>query len=142
MRRDPTLAAYVLLTLLLLWAAADRWAPYHGQPAPCRIGYVYDGDTVELICGGTRRSARLVGFDTPETKSPRCAAEAALGARATRRLRALLQSGEVAIYRQGYDKYGRDLAVVTVAGRDVGDILVAEGLAHAYHGGTRAGWCA
>lgn len=141
MRRDLTLAAYVLLTLLVLWAVADRLAPYHGTPAACTIGYVYDGDTVELICGATRSTARLVGFDTPETKEPRCPAEAALGRRATERLRDLLRGGQVGIFRQGHDKYGRDLIVVTVAGRDVGDLLVAEGLAHAYHGGSRGGWC-
>ena len=141
MRRDATLWAYVLLTLLLLWAAADRWAPYHGQEAACRLGYVYDGDTVEILCGLEKRTARLVGFDAPETKEPRCAEEAALGKRATERLRVLVMSGPVAIYRQGFDKYGRDLVVLTVAGRDVADVLVAEGLARAYHGGSRGGWC-
>lgn len=141
MRFDSTLAAYVLLTLLVFWAVADCWAPYQGQASECRVAYVYDGDTVELVCGTEKRSARLVGFDTPETKAPRCAAEAALGAKATARLRALVGSGPVEIFRQGYDKYGRDLVVLTVAGRDVGPVLVAEGLAHAYHGGTRGGWC-
>lgn len=141
MRYDSTLAAYVLLTLLVFWAVADALAPYNGPVSDCRLGYVYDGDTVEILCGAERRTARLVGFDTPETKEPRCAAEAALGKRATERLRALVKSGPVAIHRQGFDKYGRDLVVLTVAGRDVGQTLVAEGLAHAYHGGARGGWC-
>ncbi len=141
MRRDPTLAAYILLTLLGLWALAHRFAPYRGQTAACKVGYVYDGDTVELICGQAKSTARLVGFDTPETKEPRCPEEAALGKRATERLRALVKSGPVQIYRLGYDKYGRDLVTLTVADWDVGDVLVAEGLAHAYHGGNRAGWC-
>ena len=141
MRYDTTLAAYVLLTLLLFWAVADRLAPWQGQASDCRLGYVYDGDTVEIRCGGEKRTARLVGFDTPETKQPRCAAEAALGKRATERLRELVKSGPVAIFVQGHDKYGRDLVVLTVAGRDVGDVLVAEGLAHDYHGGARGGWC-
>ncbi|NEY88848.1 thermonuclease family protein [Tabrizicola oligotrophica] len=141
MRRDPALAAYVALTLLLLWSAADRWAPYHGAAAACRVGHVIDGDTVELRCGAERRSARLVGVDTPETHDPKCPAEAALGRKATERLRALLAAGPVAVFRQGFDKYRRDLVVLTVAGRDVGAVLVAEGLARAYHGGARGGWC-
>jgi micrococcal nuclease len=140
-RRDSTLAAYVLLTLLLMWSVADRFAPHYGTAADCRLGYVYDGDTVEIICGAEKRTARLVGFDTPETKEPDCAAERALGEKATLRLRALVKSGQVRLYLQGHDKYGRDLARLTVAGRDVGDILVGEGLAHAYHGGQRGGWC-
>lgn len=141
MRRDPTLAAYILLTLLVFWTVADRYAPYRGQTADCRLGYVYDGDTVEMICGLEKLTARLVGFDTPEVKDPKCHAEAALGKRATERLRALVKSGPVEMYRLGHDKYGRELVTLTVAGRDVGEVLVAEGLAHAYHGGSRGGWC-
>ena len=141
MTRDPTLAAYVLLTLLLLWAAVDRWAPYQGPVAACQLGDVVDGDTVHIWCGGVRRTARLTGFDAPETRSPRCPAEAALGAKATERLRALVAQGPVRLYRQGFDKYGRDLVALTVSGRDVGDVLVAEGLAHRYHGAARGDWC-
>ena len=103
MRYDTTLAAYVLLTLLLFWAVADRWAPHYGQASDCRLGYVYDGDTVEILCGADKRTARLVGFDTPETREPRCAAEAALGKRATERLRELVKSGPVTIHAQGHD---------------------------------------
>lgn len=141
MSRDPALIAYVLLTLLVLWALADRLAPYHGRAAACSIGYVYDGDTVELICGASRSTARLVGFDTPETKEPRCPAEAALGRKATERLRALLRSGDLQVFAKGHDKFGRELITVTLDGRNIGDLLVAEGLAHAYHGGSRGGWC-
>lgn len=141
MRRDPTLWAYVLLTLLVLWAAADRWAPYRGAEAACRVGYVYDGDTIEMLCGTEKLTARLQGFDTPETKAPQCPEELAQGKRATGRLRGLVKSGEVAIYRLGFDKYGRALITLTVDGRDVGEVLIAEGLAHDYHGGSRGGWC-
>lgn len=141
MRRDATLWAYVLLTLLGLWAVADRWAPYYGQVAECRLGYVYDGDTVEIFCGAEKLTARLLGFDTPETTAPQCPAERAWGQRATERLRLLVTSGAVAIYRRGFDRYGRALITLTVAGRDVGAVLVAEGLAREYHGGTRGGWC-
>ena len=141
MRRDATLWAYVLLTLLGLWAVADLWAPYYGRPEACRVGYVYDGDTVEMICGAEKLTARLQGFDTPETKDPRCPEELAWGNRATERLRILVKSGPVVIYRQGFDKYGRALVTLTIGGRDVGDVLIAEGLAQDYHGGTRGGWC-
>ena len=43
---------------------------------------------------------------------------------------------------QGYDKYGRILAKMTVDGMDVADILVREGLAVRYTGGKRINWCA
>jgi endonuclease YncB( thermonuclease family) len=139
--RDPTLIAYVLLTLLGLWTLADWFAPYRGVTSECRLGYVYDGDTVELLCGLEKRTARLQGFDTPETKEPRCAEEAALGRKATERLRALAKEGRVEIFHISHDKYGRDLVTLTVAGRDVGEVLIAEGLARDYSGGSRGGWC-
>jgi micrococcal nuclease len=139
---DTNLVAYVLLTLLALWAVADFIAPFYGPAETgCRVGYVYDGDTVELLCGAQRLTARLQGFDTPETKEPRCAAEAALGHAATLRLRALLRGTTPQIYRHGHDKYGRDLVTLLLDGQNVGETLIAEGLAHRYSGGTRAGWC-
>ncbi len=144
MRRglSANLFAYVLLTLLVLWALADRFAPDHGAAdTACRIGYVYDGDTVELLCAGQSRTARLLGFDAPETRSPKCAAEAAWGLRATLRLRALVQQPGVALYRNGRDKYGRDLVVITLGGKDVAAIMIAEGLAVDYHGAARRNWC-
>lgn len=142
MRRSSTLTAYILLTVLMLWALADSVAPYHGQAeAGCDVGYVYDGDTVELLCGAQRLTARLQGFDAPETKSPKCAAEAAWGRRATLRLRELVQRPELALFRNGHDKYGRDLVVLTVGGKDVAQIMVGEGLAVAYHGEARRNWC-
>mgnify|MGYP000152006142 CR=1 FL=1 len=44
-------------------------------------------------------------------------------------LRAFLAIGPVVIQRQGVDRYGRTLALVTVNGRDAGQALVANGLA-------------
>lgn len=141
MRLTPDLTAYIAVLLVAMLAVADRYAPYYGAKAACRVGYVYDGDTIEMICGAEKRTARLVGFDAPETKMPKCAAELAWGQRGTERLRALLRGPEVVIYRQGFEKYGRDLVVVTVAGRDVAGVMIGEGLAVAYHGEARRNWC-
>lgn len=141
MRLSADLTAYIALTVLTLWSIADRYAPYYGAKAACAVGYVYDGDTVEMRCGISKHTARLVGYDAPETKSPKCPKELAWGNRATLRLRALLKSPDVVIYQQGFDKYGRDLVVVTVAGRDVADVMISEGLAVDYHGEKRRDWC-
>lgn len=138
---DPTLLAYVFLTLLALWALADQLAPYHGEPAGCRVGRVHDGDTVELLCDGVSQTARLQGFDTAETRDARCPEERSLGLRATARLRDLIRAGKVEIFRRGYDRYGRVLIALTVDGHEVGEMLIAEGLARPYAGGARSGWC-
>lgn len=142
-RALPTdLLAYIVLTLFALISLADQIAPYYGKAeTACHIGYVYDGDTIGMICEGQHLRARLQGFDTPETKSPKCQAEKAWGDRATARLRSLAKQPAITLYRHGHDKYGRELVVMLVDGRDVADIMVAEQLAVVYDGGTRRNWC-
>lgn len=98
---------------------------------------VTDGDTVRMG-DGTR--VRLVGFNTPEKFEPQCSREAALGSRASERLRQLVASGKPTVTRvacsckpgtEGTDRcnHGRRCGTLKVDGRDVGDILISEGLA-------------
>ncbi len=139
---QPKLVAFVFVTLLGLYALADWIAPYHNLSAEgCTVSYVYDGDTVELTCGATKETARLIGFDTPETKSPRCSAEAALGKQATLALRKLISAGTVTVSGNARDKYGRLLVDIETDGRSVGDLLIRRGLALPYTGGRRVNWC-
>jgi micrococcal nuclease len=100
---------------------------------------VIDGDTIRYA--GTK--IRLEDIDTPETHEPRCASEAALGRRATRRLLELVNAGPFQLVRIGdrdEDRYGRKLRTITRGGRSVGDVLVAEGLARHWDGARRS-WC-
>ena len=80
-----------------------------------------------------------MGFDTPETFRAKCDAEHELGLVAKARLEELMASGEVKVLESGkIDRYGRTLAHLTVNGRDVGTILIGEGLARPY---GRERWC-
>lgn len=97
---------------------------------------VIDGDTLRI---GDER-IRIMGLDTPETHRARCMGEYTLGAQATRKMANLVRQG-VTIERGGIDRYGRTLAVVRVNGRDVAVTMIGAGLARAYHGGKREGWC-
>ncbi|MCR5870173.1 thermonuclease family protein [Sphingomonas sp. J344] len=99
---------------------------------------VVDGDTFWIA--GVK--IRIADIDTPETHPARCPEEARLGAAATQRLQALLNSGAVTLHAidRDTDRYGRKLRLVEVDGRGVGDTLVAEGLARPYRG-RRTGWC-
>jgi endonuclease YncB( thermonuclease family) len=142
MNITPTAFAYSAVLLALLVGVANWIAPHHTLTnAGCTLNYVTDGDTVALDCTDGRKMVRLLGLDTPETKDPGCTAEAALGAQATDRLRALVTTGTVTFEGQVYDKYGRVLAVMMIDGVDVADTLVNEGLAVVYGGERRINWC-
>lgn len=111
---------------------------------PCVVARVVDGDTVDLDCLGEGRfRARLTGYDTPETHNPRCAAEAVHGRAATLRLRTMVANARQIQATLGrWDRYERRLVQLSVDGRDVGQRLIAEGLALPYDGGRRPDWCA
>jgi micrococcal nuclease len=100
---------------------------------------VVDGDTIRAAYG---IKYRLMGYDAPETYQAKCDAERELGRRAAARLTELMASGDVRVMESGrLDKYGRTLAHLTVNGKDVGQILIKEGLARSYSGGKRGDWC-
>lgn len=113
-----------------------------------------DGDTVRA----NGQVYRLVGFDTPESGSrARCDRERKLAEAATNRLRHLIASGQPALERvpcscaagtEGTQQcnHGRLCARLQAEGRDVGTILISEGLARRYVCGQagcprRQSWC-
>lgn len=108
----------------------------------CRNGRggdcIIDGDTFRL----NDQPIRIADIDTPETRNYGCAAEKALGDRATARMRELLNDGpfELKPYQRDEDQYGRKLRIVIRDGRSLGQILVAEGLARTWDG-SRHPWC-
>jgi len=99
---------------------------------------VVDGDTIYLR--GVK--IRIAGIDAPETHDFKCADEKSLGDRATVRLQQLLNSGALSMTSidRDEDAYGRKLRNVSVDGKDVGDILIDDGLARPYLG-RKLGWC-
>ncbi len=103
-----------------------------------RLTCVVDGDTFWL--DGTKY--RIADIDTPEVSSPACAAEKAMGLRATQRLADLLNAGpfQLGAADRDADRYGRKLRIVTRDGASLGGLLVAEGLAHRWDG-RKHPWC-
>jgi endonuclease YncB( thermonuclease family) len=99
---------------------------------------VVDGDTFYI--GGAK--VRIADIDAPETHDYRCRSELELGERAARELQTLLNSGAVTMTSidRNRDVYGRLLRNVQVNGRDVGAVLISDGVARAYAGGRRP-WC-
>jgi endonuclease YncB( thermonuclease family) len=117
--------------------------------------YVIDGDTIDALA----KRIRLVGFDAPELGDhAHCGLERMLAARATSRLRQMIQNSDD-IDLQIVDcscrpgtagtmacNYGRACGYLTVDGQDVGDVLIAENLAHPlvcgkYSCPRRQTWC-
>ena len=117
---------------------------------------------IEIIDGDTVRFDgvvyRLVGIDTPERgDKARCEDERRLAEAATKRLRALVASGDAHLTRvmcacrPGQEgtrdcDYGRLCGSLSIGGRDAGNILIGEGLAHPYICGARGcpqrrPWC-
>jgi micrococcal nuclease len=99
---------------------------------------ITDGDTIRL--NGSSAGTRLVGFNTPETFSPQCERERTLGQRATARLRGIVATSRLELEMvacacppgtQGTDRcnFGRSCGMLRTDGRNVGDILISEGLA-------------
>ena len=127
----------------------------HAHPvAPSDI-YVVDGDTIDV----RGKRIRLIDFDAPELGGQaHCGLERMLAARATSRLRQMIQlSDDIDLQivecscRPGTEgtmpcNYKGACGYLTVDGKDVGDVLVAENLAHPYVRGRyscprRKPWC-
>lgn len=111
-----------------------------------QITSVYDGDTVtavlDLGMSITRKvSCRLAGIDTPEIRAKVAGEkEAALAARD--RVRDLVFDKWVTVESIAKpDKYGRLLVRIwTEDGQCINDLLISEGHAIAYDGGTKISW--
>lgn len=135
----PCRGAYadaMLRTAALILAAALVAVTYLGQAEAQLRCRAMDGDT--LACGAER--VRVMGLDAPEMRG-RCPAEARKARTARDRMAALVIGG-VSLQPHGRDRYRRLLAVVRDwQGRDVGAVLIREGLARPYRGERRRSWC-
>lgn len=115
---------------MILIAAALAICP----PSGVRVTCVHDGDSFVV----DRERIRIADIDTPELNG-KCPSERRLAIQSRNRLLEHLRRG-YEIQRTGEDRYGRTLAIVTVNGRSVGDMLVSEGLARTWSG-RREPWC-
>ena len=115
----------IALIVCLLFSAVAARAEIFG---PARV---VDGDTIQI--GAVH--IRLHGIDAPEIgqtcEGPQGTAFAC-GRVATDALAALIGGAPVACAPRDTDRYGRTVARCTVAGRDLGRAMVADGFATAY----------
>lgn len=117
-------STFLLLALLTFPALADG-VHIVGIPG------ITDGDTIRV--NGTK--VRLFGIDAPERHQQCSSAEGqayACGQTATRALADFIAGRKVDCVADEKDRYGRLVAVCTVAGEDVGGWMVLNGWAVAY----------
>jgi endonuclease YncB( thermonuclease family) len=133
--RRTCAAALTAVGLACVTASAAK-----GEPIKPSQIFVVSGDTIEVY--NRRPAVALVGFKAPERRPARaqCAAERALGSKATQRVRELVSGGGLdyqaqkcacAPGTQGTSRcnLGRTCGILTVKGRDLGQILIDEKLA-------------
>lgn len=101
------------LAMLLAQPAAAQPSALEG-----RVTHVRDGDTIEV----GKVAIRLRGVAAPERRDP-------LGREATARMKALALGSTVRCEPDGSRSYDRIVAVCYLDGVDIGEALVAEGLA-------------
>lgn len=95
----------------------------------------FDGDTF-------RGTFRIANIDTPEING-KCQAERQLAGKAREFTKAWLAMGKVTMRQEhprGIDPYGRVLVLVDRNGEDLGEALIAAGLARKWDGKRRP-WC-
>jgi micrococcal nuclease len=127
-----------LLPLLLMVLMIIGAAPSLSQPVTnC---HAIDGDTI--VCA--RETIRIENIDAAEMPPhSKCAFEADLAVKAKLFVVDRLARGRVVLERdqkQPRDRYGRTLALVKVDGVDLGEALMAAGLARPWEGKRRP-WC-
>lgn len=96
----------------------------------CERPWVSDGDT--LSCRNLDRRVRLIGIDAPEMPghcNPGRRCTPGDGAASKRVLIGLVRSGPVMVKPQGYDRFDRILARVSVNGVDLSCAMIARGSA-------------
>jgi micrococcal nuclease len=108
------------------------------------VAYPIESNQIRVIDGHTiaadGKTIRLVGFVAPEMQGAQCRAERDLGAKATKRIRDLIMAGGLdyspvtcscpaTTLGKWVCIFARTCGRLKANGRDVGDILVAEGLA-------------
>jgi micrococcal nuclease len=129
----------LVVAAIAVAAGGAFWLESGDKPRTYEAGAcrAVDGDTLD--CAGRR--VRLANIDAPELHG-RCPAETQMAERA--KLAAMIALADAAarvVPDGGKDRYGRLVARVAVDGKDLGETLVAQGLARPYAGGARRGWC-
>ena len=135
------LAVTTFAGLALLGACEQKEAPLAAVPPPSIADHVRVLDADVLVIDG--KHVRLANAYGPESLlRSRCWAESLASDHAAEYVRQLIDHARTYEFKDTgkTDEYGRLLAVVTIDGADLGDVLYAQGLA-ARPSDPRFDWC-
>lgn len=119
----------------------------YGNVVVDEVTSIYDADTFRVNIKswpdvvGYRMAIRVNGVDAPEIRG-KCQTEkdAAMIAKQFT-VSALRGAKKIELNNIRRGKFFRLIADVYVDGRNLADMMIGEGIARPYHGGTRLGWC-
>lgn len=148
------IVAVVLAILLSIWGSGvlrKSLGPPIAGPDATSAGLVFGlcskGGLTNCVASGDSfymggKTVRIASIEAPQLYGAACPEEAALGRTSAARLQALLNSGKLELTRAGSDleRYGLLLRNVAVDGKDVGQSMVAAGLARNIDDAARR-WC-
>jgi endonuclease YncB( thermonuclease family) len=131
-------------------ANMGEYFSFSGRKMQAKIVSVYDGDTCTAVfrCFPDPKKSpliqyriRMVGVDTPELKpllsTPNRENIVAKAKEAKKAVEDKILNKIVILDCQGFDKYGRILATITVEGLNLNEWLIAQNYAVIYDGGTK-----
>jgi micrococcal nuclease len=132
--REASMRLSILWLFLIVAPAATQQAAAY--PIESNQIRVIDGDTITA----DGKTIHLFGFIAPEVQSAQCQAERDLGVKASRRMRDLISAGGLdyspvpcacptTLLGKWACTLARTCGALKAKGRDVGQILMAEGLA-------------
>lgn len=123
---------------------------FKGQSFICRTVDVYDGDSIRVKFYFSdcivQHQARLFGIDTPEMKPPLALNNRKLHKQAATISRDFLiscimqDSQLINIHCEDFDKYGRMLVTIIADSVNINDLMIDNGYALEYDGGTKVEW--
>lgn len=152
MYRSLQVFAVVLLLASLTYAAIvkDQCKSGPNEFNCVKYLYNYDADTIKVDIPsvhwllGKKISVRVLGVDSPEIHGLNVCEKNAAGKAKERVHELLTKAKRVDLKKIGRDKYFRILADVQADGQSVTQVLLKEGLAYPYNGGTKVkiDWCA
>ena len=138
----------LLATILVVFlSTANAANETYGSLKVKEVVNVYDGDSFRVNIKnvhpliGDNIGIRVYGIDTPEMRA-KCPMEKQMAIKVRDYVRTILdRAKKVELRELRRDKYFRINAVVVVDGRSLAAILISNGMARQYFGGTKQGWC-